>query len=173
MFKSSAKLNHSINYDRLNHFFKIFSQFLTDGGEATEAVIIPRNKSCPSIIGRVRILKYIFFVFFCWMIFKYFKFKFRLHTFPPTLTFRPSEMTESSSQQTFAGDHPNTLQLIDRNASTNRQYQRTLTTTIVTMNDDEFVTTPTKRPRGNSVLEESLLNAGNYIRRKFSYGSSD
>lgn len=82
-------------------------------------------------------------------------------------------MTESSSQQTFAGDHPNTLQLIDRNASTNRQYQRTLTTTIVTMNDDEFVTTPTKRPRGNSVLEESLLNAGNYIRRKFSYGSSD
>lgn len=95
-----------------------------------------------------------------------------LHTFPPTLTFRPSEMTESSSQQTFTIDHPNTLQLIDRNSSTNRQYQRTLT---VTMNDDEFITssTPTNRPRGNSVFEESLLNAGNYIRRKFSYGSSD
>lgn len=85
---------------------------------------------------------------------------------------RSSEMTESSSQ-TFAIDHPNSLQLIDRNQPLNRQYQRTLTT-IVTANDDEFqVTTPTKRPRGNSVLEESLLQAGNYIRRKFSYGSSD
>lgn len=80
-------------------------------------------------------------------------------------------MTESSSQ-TF--DHPNSLQLIDRNLPLNRQYQRTLTATILTANDDEFqVTTPTRRPRGNSVLEESLLQAGNYIRRKFSYGSSD
>lgn len=80
----------------------------------------------------------------------------------------------SPSHHPYGGDHPNTLQLIDRNsAGMNRQYQRTLTTTIVTMNDDEFVTTPTKRPRGNSVLEESLLNAGNYLRRKFSYGSSD
>lgn len=82
-------------------------------------------------------------------------------------------MTESSSQ-TFTIDHPNSLQLIDRNSPLNRQYQRTLTTTIVTENDDEFqVTTPTKRLRTNSVLEESLLQAGNYIRRKFSYGSSD
>lgn len=93
--------------------------------------------------------------------------------------YRPSEMMiETSPSHQFAGsDHPNTLQLIDHRNSIcmNRQYQhqRTLTTTIVTMNDDEFVTTPTKRPRGNSVLEESLLNAGNYLRRKFSYGSSD
>lgn len=80
-------------------------------------------------------------------------------------------MIETSPSHQYGGD-PNTLQLIDRNsAGLNRQYQ--LTTTIVTMNDDEFVTTPTKRPRGNSVLEESLLNAGNYLRRKFSYGSSD
>lgn len=83
-------------------------------------------------------------------------------------------MTESLSQ-TFTIDHPNSLQLIDRNLPSNRQYQRTLTATIVTANDDEFqVTTPTnKRPRGNSVFEESLLQAGNYLRRKFSYGSSD
>lgn len=99
-----------------------------------------------------------------------------LHTLAPSFPFRESQMTEPS--QNYAGvlsyDHPNSLQLIDRTSSMNRQYQRTLTTTIVTMNDDEFqVTTPTKRPRGNSVLEESLLNAGNYIRRKFSYGSSD
>lgn len=101
-----------------------------------------------------------------------------IHTFASTFAVRPCEMTESSSQQTFALDHPNTLQLIDRNVSAHRQYQRivntnNLTTTIVTMNDDEYVTTPTRRPRGNSVLEESLLNAGNYLRRKFSYGSSD
>lgn len=101
-----------------------------------------------------------------------------LHSFASPLTLnRTSEMMIEPSQN-YAGvlsyDHPNSLQLIDRTSSMNRQYQRTLTTTIVTMNDDEFqVTTPTKRPRGNSVLEESLLNAGNYIRRKFSYGSSD
>lgn len=82
-------------------------------------------------------------------------------------------MTESSSQQTFTGDHPVNLQLTDRNTSTNLQYQRTLNATIMTMNDEEFATTPTKRPRGNSVLEESLLSAGNYLRRKFSIGSSD
>lgn len=42
------------------------------------------------------------------------------------------------------------------------------------MNDDEFVIAPTiRRLRGNSVLEESLLQAGNYLKRKFSYGSSD
>lgn len=41
------------------------------------------------------------------------------------------------------------------------------------MQDDEYITTPTKRVRGNSVFEESLLNAQNYIKRKFSYGSSD
>lgn len=68
-------------------------------------------------------------------------------------------MTESSSQ-TFTLDHPNSLQLIDRNLPLTRQYQRTLT--IVTANDDEFqVTTPIKRPRGNSVLEESLLQVIN------------
>lgn len=81
-------------------------------------------------------------------------------------------MTESSSQQTFHGDHPVTLQLTDRNTSMNLQYQRTLNATIMTLNDDDFAATP-KRPRGNSVLEESLLSAGNYLRRKFSYGSSD
>lgn len=96
-----------------------------------------------------------------------------LHTIPSSLTVRKGEMMiETSPSHQFAGsDHPNTLQLIDRNsACMNSQYQRT---TIVAMNDDEFVTTPTKRPRGNSVLEESLLNAGMYLRRKFSYGSSD
>lgn len=41
------------------------------------------------------------------------------------------------------------------------------------MQDDEYITTPTKRVRGNSVFEESLLNAHNYIKRKFSYGSSE
>lgn len=78
-------------------------------------------------------------------------------------------MTESLSQ-TFLNEHH---QLTDKTTnSLNRNYQRSIATTVV-MTDDEIITTPTKRTRRNSVLEESLLNAGNYIKRKFSYGSSD
>lgn len=96
-----------------------------------------------------------------------------LHTFTSSFTFGPCEMTESLSQ-TFLNDHQHNLQLTDRffNSSMKRNYQRSIATTVV-MTDDEIKTTPTKRTRRNSVLEESLLNAGNYIKRKFSYGSSD
>lgn len=97
-----------------------------------------------------------------------------IHSFTPSFSIRQSEMTESSSHQNFITDQANALQLIDRNASINRHYQRTLTTnTTVIMQDDDYITTPTKRLRGNSVFEESLLSAHNYIKRKFSYGSSD
>lgn len=92
-----------------------------------------------------------------------------LHTYTSSFTIRPCEMTESISQA--FNDQQSYFQMSDTHF-TNKNYQRSLTTTVI-MADDEIVTTPTKRLRGNSVLEESLLNAGNYIKRKFSYGSSD
>lgn len=93
-----------------------------------------------------------------------------LYTFTSTFAFRPSEMTESLSQ-TFLNEHH---QLTDRaiTNSLNRNYHRSIATTVV-MTDDEIITTPTKRTRRNSVLEEGLLSAGNYLKRKFSYGSID
>lgn len=93
-----------------------------------------------------------------------------LHTFTSTFSLRPCEMTESISQA-FPGDHQGHYQMIDPNAN-NNQFHRSYTTTVI-MNDDEYVVTTPTRPRRASVFEESLLSAGNYIKRKFSYGSSD
>lgn len=95
-----------------------------------------------------------------------------IHPFASSFAIRSSEIMDTQPQQSY-GDQLANWQLTDRSASISRHYQRTLTSTSVIMHDDEYVTTPTKRLRGNSVLEESLLNAGNYIKRKFSYGSSD
>lgn len=117
-----------------------------------------------------------------------------IHPFASSFALRPCEMTESLSQHTFAFDHPSNLQWVTYHRDNELLFfflffiqfsffihfsiptlnrQRTLTATTVHMNDDEFVITPTRRLRANSILEESLLNAGNYLKRKFSYGSSD
>lgn len=81
-------------------------------------------------------------------------------------------MTDSSGHHPcIALDQANILPLTERS----RQLHRMFTTnTTVIMQDDEYITTPThRRVRGNSVFEESLLSAQNYIKRKFSYGSSE
>lgn len=95
-----------------------------------------------------------------------------LHTFTSPFTFRPSEMTESMSQAFIADTAIHHYPLTENQNAVSKQYQNSLTTTII-MADDELVTTPTRRNRRNSVFEESLLNAGNYIKRKFSWGSSE
>lgn len=90
--------------------------------------------------------------------------------FTSTFSLRPCEMTESMSQA-FPGDHHGHYQMVDPNAG-HHQFHRSYTSTVI-MNDDEYVVTTPTRPRRASVFEESLLSAGNYIKRKFSFGSSD
>lgn len=98
-----------------------------------------------------------------------------LHPFASAFAIRSGEMTDTYVHHpSISFDQANILPLTERTATMNRHFHRTFATnTTVIMQDDEYITTPTKRVRGNSVFEESLLNAHNYIKRKFSYGSSE